>query len=71
MSASILPHLPKSWLLVCLLLRFKEEVAVLERMTGLGDIIRRAGLPTFICLQVSCLLVNQFVLSLSAIRKLW
>ncbi|WIA14063.1 hypothetical protein OEZ85_002615 [Tetradesmus obliquus] len=30
---------------------FKEEVAVLERMTGLGDIIRRAGLPTFICLQ--------------------
>jgi hypothetical protein len=32
--------------------RFKEEVAVLERMMGIADIVRRAGLPTFICLQV-------------------
>lgn len=35
--------------------RFKEEVAVLERMIGLGDIVRKAGLPTFICLQVGCM----------------
>lgn len=32
--------------------RFKEEVAVLERMIGLGDVVCKAGLPTFICLQV-------------------
>lgn len=37
---------------VCCCLRFKEEVAVLERMIGLADIVRHAGLPTFICLQV-------------------
>jgi hypothetical protein len=36
----------------CVSCRFKEEVAVLERMMGIGDIVRRAGLPTFICLQV-------------------
>jgi hypothetical protein len=27
-------------------------VAVLERMMGIADIVRRAGLPTVICLQV-------------------
>jgi hypothetical protein len=49
----------------CLLFRFKEEVAVLERMIGLGDIVRRAGLPTFICLQVGrqCVVLSCCILS--------
>lgn len=31
---------------------FNEDVAVLERMQGIGAIVESAGLPTFVCLQV-------------------
>lgn len=31
--------------------RFKEEVALRERMQGIASIIASSGYPTFICLQ--------------------
>lgn len=31
--------------------RFREDVAVQERMQGIADIITTAGYPTFLCFQ--------------------
>eukprot|EP00878_Enallax_costatus_P020405 GHUV01021568.1.p1 GENE.GHUV01021568.1~~GHUV01021568.1.p1 ORF type:complete len:505 (+),score=170.22 GHUV01021568.1:351-1865(+) len=46
---------------------FKEEVAVLDRMMAIGNIIKQAGYPTFICLQE----VTPYILELFINMEWW